>query len=198
MPSQTPDQLDDTALLAAYAKGMPEAARILTERLMPKLYAQAYHRLQNAADAEDIAQEAMLRLWKIAPNWQSGRAKISTWLYQVVANLCKDRGRKPPMTALEEASEPIDPRLAVDARLQDEHRASALYKALYKALDQLPLRQGQALRMRHLDELSNPEIAAVMAVSIEAVESLLARGRRQLKTCLEAEISALGYRDEKI
>ena len=194
MPSQTPDQLDDTALLAAYAKGMPEAARILTERLMPKLYAQAYHQLQNAADAEDIAQEAMLRLWKIAPNWQSGRAKISTWLYQVVANLCKDRGRKPPMTALEEAPEPIDPRLAVDVRLQDERRASALYKAL----DQLPPRQAQALRMRHLDELSNPEIAAIMAVSIEAVESLLARGRRQLKTCLEAEISALGYRDEKI
>jgi RNA polymerase sigma-70 factor (ECF subfamily) len=52
--------------------------------------------------------------------------------------------------------------------------------------------------MRHLDELSNPEIAAIMSVSIEAVESLLARGRRQLKTCLEAEISALGYRDEKI
>ena len=96
--------------------------------------------------------------------------------------------------ALEEAPEPIDPRLAVDARLQDERRASALYKAL----DQLPPRQAQALRMRHLDELSNPEIAAIMAVSIEAVESLLARGRRQLKTCLEAEISALGYRDEKI
>lgn len=194
MPSQTPDQLDDTALLAAYAKGMPEAARILTERLMPKLYAQAYHRRQNAADAEEIAQEAMLRLWKIAPDWQSGRAKLSTWLYQVVANLCKDRCRKPPMTALEGAPEPIDSRLAVDARLQDERRASALYKAL----DQLPPRQAQALRMRHLDELSNPEIAAIMAVSIEAVESLLARGRRQLKTCLEAEISALGYRDEKI
>lgn len=194
MPSQTPDQLDDTALLAAYAKGMPEAARILTERLMPKLYAQAYHRRQNAADAEEIAQEAMLRLWKIAPDWQSGRAKLSTWLYQVVANLCKDRCRKPPMTALEEAPEPIDSRLAVDARLQDERRASALYKAL----DQLPPRQAQALRMRHLDELSNPEIAAILAVSIEAVESLLARGRRQLKTCLEAEISALGYRDEKI
>ena len=56
MPSQTPDQLDDTALLAAYAKGMPEAARILTERLMPKLYAQAYHRRQNAADAGEIVQ----------------------------------------------------------------------------------------------------------------------------------------------
>ena len=194
MPSQTPDQLDDTALLAAYGKGMPEAARILTERLMPKLYAQAYHRRQNAADAEEIAQEAMLRLWKIAPDWQSGRAKLSTWLYQVVANLCKDRCRKPPMTALEGAPEPIDSRLAVDARLQDERRASALYKAL----DQLPPRQAQALRMRHLDGLSNPEIAVIMAVSIEAVESLLARGRRQLKTCLEAEISALGYRDEKI
>lgn len=194
MPSQTPDQLDDTALLAAYAKGMPEAARILTERLMPKLYAQAYHRLQNAADAEEIAQEAMLRLWKIAPDWQSGRAKLSTWLYQVVANLCKDRCRKPPMTALEEAPEPIDSHLPVHARLQDERRASALYKAL----DQLPPRQAQALRMRHLDELSNPEIAAILAVSIEAVESLLARGRRQLKTCLESEISALGYRDEKI
>ena len=194
MPSQTTNQLDDAALLAAYAKGMPEAARILTERLTPKLYAQAYHRLQNAADAEDIAQEAMLRLWKIAPDWQSGRAKLSTWLYQVVANLCKDRCRKPQMTGLEQAPEPIDPSLAVESHLQDERRASALYKALY----QVPQRQAQALRMRHLDELSNPEIAAILAVSIKAVESLLARGRRQLKTCLEAEISALGYHDEKV
>ena len=113
MPSQTPNQLDDAALLAAYAKGMPEAARILTERLTPKLYAQACHRLQNAADAEDIAQKAMLRLWKIVPDWQSGRAKLSTWLYQVVANLCKDRHRKPQMTALGQAAEQMDPSLAV-------------------------------------------------------------------------------------
>ena len=87
-------EMSDKALLTAYAKGIPGASKILTDRFMPKIFSQAFHRVRNEADADDIAQEAMLRLWRIAPNWKQGNAKISTWLYKVVYNLCIDRTRQ--------------------------------------------------------------------------------------------------------
>ena len=73
-------EMSDDALLKAYANGIPEASQILTDRFMAKIFTQAFHRVRNEADADDIAQEAMLRLWRIAPNWNQGNAKISTWL----------------------------------------------------------------------------------------------------------------------
>ena len=85
---------DDNVLLVAFAKGDRSAAQQLTERLMPKIYSHAYYRLGNIADAEDVTQEAFLKLWKIAPNWKYEKAKVSTWLYRVVYNLCKDRYRR--------------------------------------------------------------------------------------------------------
>ena len=84
----------DAALLVAFANGDGDAARLLTARLLPRVLAQATRMLANAAEAEDVAQEAMIRLWKIAPDWQQGQAQVSTWLYRVVANLCTDRLRK--------------------------------------------------------------------------------------------------------
>ena len=72
--------MSDNALLEAYANGIPGASQILTDRFMSKIFTQAFHRVRNEADADDIAQEAMLRLWRIAPNWNQGNAKISTWL----------------------------------------------------------------------------------------------------------------------
>ena len=87
-------RMSDNALLEAYANGIPEASQILTDRFMAKIFTQAFHRVRNEADADDIAQEAMLRLWRIAPNWNQGNAKISTWLYKIVNNLCIDRLRQ--------------------------------------------------------------------------------------------------------
>jgi hypothetical protein len=77
-------------LLLAYVG----AARILAKRLMPKIFRHAYHRIYNRADAEDITQEAFMRLWKISPNWQQQQAQVSSWLYRVTENLCVDRLRK--------------------------------------------------------------------------------------------------------
>ena len=81
------DDRSDAALLALYGRGDPMAARVLTGRLAPVAFRVAYRMLGEMAEAEDVAQEAMLRLWKQAPDWQSGGAKVSTWLYRVVANL---------------------------------------------------------------------------------------------------------------
>ena len=114
--------------------------------------------LGEAAEAEDVAQEALLRLWKIAPDWRTGEARVSTWCYRVVANLCTDRLRKRRTVPLEDMGEPADPRPGAEQGLQQIARADALQAAL----ETLPDRQRQAVILRHIEGLANPEIAAIL------------------------------------
>lgn len=178
---QTGDSRDpadeNAALLAKFATGDQAAARLLTERLLPGTLRQAWRMLGDEAEAEDVAQEAMLRLWRQAPDWRTGEAKVSTWLYRVTRNLCIDRLRRRRATApIDDVAEPADPAPSVLARLADTERS----RALARAIAELPDRQRRALVMRHFDDLGNPEIGARLGCSVEAVESLLARARRQL------------------
>jgi len=180
--------ISDDALLQLYANGDQAAARQLTVRLAPRAYKQAYRLLGVQADAEDVAQEAMMRVWKIAPEWRSGEAKVTTWLYRVVANLCLDRLRKVQSTSLDAIDEPIDP----SPSAADDMQSSARHDALQVALMGLPERQRQAVVLRHIEELANPEIADVMETSVEAVESLTSRGKRALTHILKGRKAALG------
>lgn len=189
MPLDQSNEIADDALLVLYANGDESAARILTLRLTPRVFGQAYRMLQNRAEAEDVTQDALMRLWKIAPEWRQGEAKVTTWLYRVTANLCTDRLRKVRSAPLDEVPEPEDDTPGADTQLQQGARVTAL-KA---ALDQLPDRQREAMVLRHLEELGNPEIAGMMEISVEAVESLLSRGKRALKAALAGQKDALGY-----
>ena len=87
------DDAPDEALLVAFANGDAASGRALLERLAPRLFGYATRVLGDRAEAEDVVQETMLRLWKQAPNWRQGEAKISTWAYRVTVNLCTDRLR---------------------------------------------------------------------------------------------------------
>lgn len=182
----------DADLLARYAAGDGTAARVLTARLSPRAYAHAFRVLGDAAEAEDVTQEAMLRLWKQAPRWDGARAQAATWLYRVVANLCFDRLRRSRPDTLDEADAPADPAAGMEARLQNMARHDALQTALMR----LPERQRQAVVLRHLEGLANPEIAEILDAGIEAVESLTARGKRALAADLAAQRDALGYDDD--
>src|SRR5690606_17015642 len=84
----------DEELLARYAAGEARAARQLTERLLPRAFRIAYRLIGDRAEAEDVAQEAMLRLWRQAPDWQGGRAQGATWLHRGTVNLCADPYRR--------------------------------------------------------------------------------------------------------
>jgi len=179
----------DHALMAAFADGDRRAAQQLTERLMPKIYAHAYYRLGNTSDAEDVTQEAFLKLWKVAPNWKQDKAEVSTWLYRVVSNLCKDRYRRKALEGTASMQEPIDNSTSPTSWLEEQYRQ----KALYTAMSVLPESQRLAVQLRHIDELSNPQIAEIMDLSIEAVESLTARGKRKLSKILQTQKSELGY-----
>jgi len=193
MPLDAMNDISDDALLVLFANGDRAAARALTLRLTPRVLAHAQRLLGNPAEAEDVAQEAMLRLWKVAPDWRQGEAKVTTWLYRVVANLCTDRLRKGRALPLEAAPEPVDTAYGPAAALQGAARADALQRALGR----LPERQRQAVVLRHLEDLGNPEIAGIMDISVEAVESLLARGRRALAAELAGRRAELGFADEQ-
>ena len=193
MPLDNDPDTDDADLLARYARGDGAAAQLLTARLTPRVFGQALRMLGEGAEAEDVAQEAMLRLWRIAPEWRHGEAQVTTWLYRVVANLCTDRLRKRKRAAvpLEDVSEPADPTPSVDAKIQTRAR----HDALRAALAALPERQRIAVMMRHFDEASNPEIAVALGISVEAVESLTARGKRALAATLKGQVAALGFEE---
>ncbi len=185
------DDRSDEALLALYGRGDATAARELTRRLAPMAFRVAARLLGDRAEAEDLAQEAMLRLWRMAPDWQAGTAKVSTWLYRVVANLATDRLRRRRGLPLDAVPEPADERPGALGAMIAADRAAALDRALLG----LPERQRQAVVLRHLEGLGNPEIAEIMGVGVEAVESLIARGKRGLTEALAGRREELGYGD---
>lgn len=170
----------DEALVAQVAAGEPAAVRALVARKLPRLLALAQRMLGDAGEAEDVAQETFVRAWRQAPGWRPGHARFDTWLHRVALNLCYDRLRRrrevpaePPPHMADEGPAPDRGLLAQDAG----RRVAA-------AMAALPDRQREAVTLCHYQELSNIDAAAVMGVSVEALESLLSRGRRSLRAAL--------------
>ena len=185
----TADGPSDEALLARYAGGEALAARLLIERLAPRIFRLARRLLQDSAEAEDVTQEALLRLWQIAPRWVPGGAQPATWLHRVAVNLATDRLRRRRGVGLDTIDEPDDPTPgALDGMIEGDRR-----RALDEALALLPERQRVAVVLRHLEGLTNPEIGASMGLGVEAVESLTARGKRHLTELLSGRREDLGY-----
>ena len=195
MPRDTMAEVSDETLLVLYANGDPQASRLLTARLAPRVLGYAMRLLSDRAEAEDVTQEAMLRLWRVAPSWRTGEAKVSTWAYRVATNLCTDlrraRSRRPSVN-FDEAPEVADGSRGVVAVMIEADRMAALQVAL----DQLPERQRQAVVLRHIEGMTNPEIAEILEVGVAAVESLTARGKRALTAILAGRRDELGYDDD--
>ncbi len=192
MATELAEDAPDAALLVAYANGDAQAGRALLGRLGPRLFAYAARVLGDRAEAEDVVQDVMLKLWKIAPDWRQGEAQVSTWAYRVTVNLCTDRLRRRKTRAsvdIDSVPEPQSGLASAVEQMTERDRA----EALQSALDALPDRQRQAVVLRHLEGLSNPEIAGIMDIGVEAVESLTARGKRALKAALADRKEELGY-----
>ncbi|WP_271084110.1 RNA polymerase sigma factor [Brevundimonas sp. NIBR11] len=170
----------DEDLVRRVGQGDPAAIQALVARKLPRMLALAQRMLGDAVEAEDVAQEALLRAWKQAPRWTPGKAKFDTWLHRVGLNLCYDRLRRRREVPTEISLDRPDEGPAPDRGIL----AAQLGAQVDRALAALPHRQREAIVLCHYQELTNIEAAGLMSVSVEALESLLSRGRRTLRQAL--------------
>jgi RNA polymerase sigma-70 factor (ECF subfamily) len=170
----------DEALMARIARGDEPAFRMLAGRHLPVMLGLARRILGNATDAEDVAQEAMLRVWTHAPRWQP-LALFRTWLTRVVVNLCLDRKRRAPWVALDAAGEIVDPAVGAGEKAERDERD----RMVAAAVAELPARQRAAIVLTYGDGMSNAQVADILGTSVSAVETLLVRGKQNLRRALD-------------
>jgi RNA polymerase sigma-70 factor (ECF subfamily) len=169
--------LSDEELMGRVGEGDHAAYAVLVDRHLGRCVRVAQRMLGSRHDAEEVAQEAFLRVWKQAPKWRHDGAKLTTWLYRVVVNLGIDRKRRPAEPSLAVAGDPPDPSVGIaEAAIRDDQS-----RQVARAVADLPESQRAALVLCYYEEMSNAEAAAVMGVSVKAVESLLVRARRTLR-----------------
>lgn len=185
LPSRPRDE--DDRLLERIGQGDEGAFRRLVERHVDKGYGLALRILRNPADAEDVVQDVLVKVWTTRSTWRAGSARFSTWLYRVITNRCIDLCRRPRTTDVEDVPELPDGKADAVSTIH----VGEVNLLLERAMGKLPNQQRIAIILSYHDDLSNPEIAEIMDTTISAVESLLKRGRRQLRVTLmndEAEI----------
>ena len=173
---QDPDQ----DLAARIRRGEPAALQRLVEAKLPRIFAFARRMLGDAGDAEDVAQETLLRTWRRAPDREPGGPPLDAWMHAVALNLCRDRLRRRRETYLEAVPDLPEDAPGPQSRLEAASDAERVQAALVR----LPARQREALILCHFQEISNIRAAEMMGISVEAMESLLSRGRRTLRGLL--------------
>lgn len=168
----------DEELVRRIGAGDPAAVQAMVARKLPRILALAARMLGDAAEAEDVAQETFMRIWRHASGWRQGHARFDTWIHRVALNLCHDRLRRRREWTMDELPEVADEAPLPDALPGDEERR------VWQALQRIAPRQREAIVLVYYQELSNIEAASAMQVSVDALESLLARGRRALHAML--------------
>ena len=176
----------DNELVRRAASGDNRAWVGLVDRHLPALVSFAWYRLGSHAEAEDVAQETMLRLSRKAQTWDPEGASLRTWLYRVAGNLCIDRQRKRQLDRLDDVSEQVVVELkpGIDRSLD-------ISRLVRKALTALPERQQTVLILVYYEGLRIKEAAEVMGISEHATESLIARARRAMRKALDPEKTEL-------
>ena len=167
----------DADLIARVGKGHAGAVRQLVGLKLPRILALAIRLLGDRVEAEDVAQETFTRAWRHAGQWRPGQALFDTWLHTVALNLCRDRLRRRRECATGSVPEQADPGPNPENALQESQRDQAVTDAIAS----LPDRQREAILLVHYQDLGNVAAAQALGVSVEALESLLARGRRTLR-----------------
>ena len=172
----------DAALLEASARHVEPAFVVLIQRYQRDVYRLVWRISAGHADSEDIAQETFLRLWVNPAQVREAKA-LKGWLLRVASNMVMDRYRRKPMLNIEAAEDIADMAPGPDGWRE----LSQVSRAVDSAIAQLPDRQRMALALVHFEQMSNIATAEVMELSVDALESLLARARRRLKEILGPE-----------
>ena len=168
----------DEDLVRRVGAGDTAAVQALVARKLPRILALATRMLGDATEAEDVAQETFLRIWRLASGWRRGHARFDTWVHRVALNLCYDRLRRRRERTTDQLPEVADEAALPDAFPGDDERR------VERAMQRIAPRQREAIVLVYYQEMSNIEAASAMQVSVDALESLLARGRRALQAML--------------
>lgn len=176
------DPSDDT-LITAVAQGDARAFDLLVKRHLKRVYNIAYGMVYNPADAQDVAQDAMMRVWMYAPSWRAGESAVTTWLHRIAVNCCYDFLRK--KSRQPQGSEMLPDIQDMRTDTESDYAEAEKKKRLRAMLRSLPERQRIAVTLCYLDEMSNAQAASVMGVHIKALEALLVRARKSLRPMLE-------------
>lgn len=180
-PAASPDE----ALLQKVADGDRGALALLVRRHQKKVLHLAFRTMLNWDDAEDVAQEAFIRVWRAAGRFEPS-ARFATWLYRIVINLCLDQKR----AAARKRTIQSDPQDALDAHSAANTDPAApmeqaeLARRIERAIAALSERQRVAIVLHRYEGLSHPQIAETTGWSRSAVESLLVRAYANLRTAL--------------
>jgi RNA polymerase sigma-70 factor, ECF subfamily len=170
--------LDDESLICQIQEGSHEAFAIIINRHSNRFYRIAYRFVSSKDDAEDIVQEAFLKLWNRPNLWNPGKgAKFTTWFYRVVINLCFDHRKRKKLIKLSEDIEFADENPGPDV-LYDVHQKQALLERL---IHELPKRQQLAVNLCFYEGVSNNEAAQIIGVKVKALQSLVMRAKTTLK-----------------
>jgi RNA polymerase sigma-70 factor (ECF subfamily) len=175
------DGPSDQELMARAGQGDGRAFQALVRRHAGRAVALARRILGNDALAEEIAQDALLRVWIAAPRWRP-QAAFRTWLYRIVVNLCLNAKRRPTSLPLGAADDIADPAPRPDAQLEQREQD----RRLAAAIEALPDRQRAAIVLTYQEGLGNAEAASVLDVSLSAFEALLVRAKRELRATLDS------------
>jgi len=171
---------EDKELLDRLAANDEAAFRLLVARHIDRAYAIALRIVESRADAEDVVQDTLLKVWTHRGRWEHGRAKFSTWLYRVVTNRCIDLRRRPRTENVDTVPEVADTKPDATSVIERNEVTSMLEAAMQR----LPEQQRVAVILSYHENMSNGDIADVMETTVAAVESLLKRGRQQLREML--------------
>lgn len=173
----------DGTLMQRLASGDRHALAIIADRHTPMLYAVAWRMLGDASEAEDVVQEAILKVWVGAKGWTPVGGGLGGWLRRIATNLCLDRKRKGSRIAGCEAPDRADDSPAADALIDGQRRADGVAAAMQG----LPDRQRAAIVLTYYEGVSNAEAAQALGVGVKALESLLVRARQGLSRSLAAQ-----------
>ena len=170
---------DDKTLVAGLLAGQQDAFEALAQRYGKAGFAIAYSMLRNRADADEVLQEALVRVWFNADQWQPARGSFATWFRRIVINLAIDRSRT------QQPTEELETEIRAPGSAADQAAGRELEREIACAMQTLPPRQLAALALCYTDEMSCAEGAKVLGISVSAMESLLVRGRRTVRRHLE-------------
>jgi RNA polymerase sigma-70 factor (ECF subfamily) len=177
---------EDETLMRLVVKGNREAFEVLVDRHMRSVFKFSYSFLYDAGKAEDVTQETFTTLWLQADSWQP-TGKVKSWLYRIARNKSIDeiRARK-NVTDIEEI-ELEDGKKSAESKVFE----GQITTIVDENIKRLPSRQAEAIMLVHFLENTNIEAAEIMEISVDALESLLARGRKKLRELLSEKREVL-------